>query len=252
MKTQEFLAKIKVLKNIKPRQEWVNSLRRQLFVEEPQPSFPSQVLETLKVATYFLLFRHRPAFITTLTIMIFSAVLALAQNSLPGDFLYPVKQLSEKTVLLVLPPKEKTKAELEIAQKRLEELEIVAKRNQAQKLAPAVKEYKEALSSVARKLAQDSAKVKERDLARTVVEKTGKILEKESQVAQTLATEIGVKDLANAAIPYYESLAKELLEDLKAVTLNDAQKAILEEAQQAIDQGDYQTALEKLLSLNSK
>jgi len=251
METQEFLAKIKVLRNIKPRQEWVSSLKRELFAEKPNSSF-SQVLEVLKSGAEFLLFRYRGAFITTLTIMIFSAVVALAQNSLPGDFLYPVKQLSEKTVLLVLPSKEKTKAELEIAQKRLEELETVAKNNQVQKLAPAVKEYKQALSSVARKLAQDSTKVKERDLARTVVEKTEKLLEKENEVAQTLATEIGVKDLANAAIPYYESLAKELLEDLKAVTLNDAQKAVLEEAQQAIDKGDYQTALEKLLSVNSK
>ena len=113
MAEAELIKKIQALKQIKPSKNWVLLTKKELFREEPDRG-PSSIL----------VFLFRPRFVfASLVFLLFLATgtLSLSQKSLPGDFLYTLKNISEKGEALFVSEKEKPKAQLELANKRLEE-----------------------------------------------------------------------------------------------------------------------------------
>ena len=121
--------KIKSLKRIRPDSSWLldqkSFLLSEISRDEKKERKPSLVLPLFNFNVLKIL---KPSFAVALVIIILITSLAtvgvinVAQNSLPGDFLYPVKTALEQTRLTFTPGQEnKTKLSIKLATERIDE-----------------------------------------------------------------------------------------------------------------------------------
>ena len=187
----------------------------------------------------FLNYRLVLATLLFLGILI-SGAFSFAQNSLPGDFLYPLKRISEKGQAIFVSEQDKPQAQLELANKRLEELTRIAENNQTQKLAPAITEFQQSVSQAAKDLK------KPKKITKEIVEQTKKLVEKKEKV-EALGVVVGeAEELENALA----QLVEREIKDLESQTLSEEQQEILGEIKENYQAGDYNQALEKILKVS--
>jgi hypothetical protein len=225
MAEADLVKRIQELKKIRPRKDWVVLTKSQILGQEPKILF-------------FPFFK--PALATVTTLGILFGVFSLAQNSLPGDVLYQIKKITEKSQAVFVSEEELPKYNLEIANKRLEELTKIAQTNQVQKMAPAIEEFQANVSETAKNL----AKVKKVD--EEIVENTRKLEENKEKVEKVLATKIETAEYDRALAQLVESQ----IEDLEGGTLTEVQQEILKEAKEDFETGNCSQALEKILILS--
>ena len=173
MTEAEIIRKIKTLKQIKPRKDWVVFAKRQILSEEP---VIGNRLSFLEIFPRFF-FQYKPVFATFVILIVFIGTFAFAQNSLPGDPLYLLKKISEKSQAVFISETEKPKAQLELVNKRLEELTKIAETNQVKKIAPALEEYQASIVQAAKNLKE----AKEPDV-KEIAEATKKLEENKKKV----------------------------------------------------------------------
>jgi uncharacterized protein YdaU (DUF1376 family) len=215
MEEKELIEKIRELSQIKPRKNWVLKTKREIL----GPSFP--ILKPILIGLFLILI----------------SIFFFAQKSLPGEKLYAIKRLTEKSQVLFVSKNEKPKLELELANKRLEELIQIAKKDDVRKLAPAMKEVKESTAEAAKSL----KKIEKVDLE--IVEKTKELEENKKMTQKILGTEIETKELELA----YKILAEREIRDLEKRSLTEKQKEILEKAKEFFEKGDFLSALTKVI-----
>jgi len=223
---KELIGKIRELRQIKPRKDWVVLTKSQILGQEPKILF-------------FPFFK--PVLATVTAFGILFGVFSLAQNSLPGDFLYSIKKITEKGQAVFVSEEEKPAFQFELANKRLEELTEIAQTNQVKKLPPAISEFQANMSEVAKSL----AKVKGQDVEK-IVAQTQKLEENKKKVEEVLATRIETKEYDNAIAQLVEGQ----IEELESQTLTEGQQELLEEAKEDFQAGNYNQALEKILILS--
>ncbi len=236
MTEKELIGKIRELRQIKPRKDWVSLTKSQILGEEPKRS-----LAPFGEVFPRFFFGYKPAFAIVLSVFILFGVFSFAQNSLPGDILYSIKKITEKSQAVFVSEKELPKYNLEIANKRLDELTEIAQTNQVKKLAPAISEFQANMSEAAKSLAT----VKGQDVEK-IVAQTKKLEENKQKVEEVLATKIETEDYDNALVQLVENQIK----DLESRTLTEEQKLLFEEAKADFSAGDYSQALEKILILS--
>jgi hypothetical protein len=219
---REVIEKIKVLKQIKPEKKWVFLTKEKILGKEPI-FFP------------FL----RPAFAGLLFILI---LFGLSFTSLPGEPFYLIKKIIERGQTVFVPEEEKPKLELELANKRLEELSKIAERNDVKKLAPAINEAKESVAQATKNL------VKSKKVDREIAKKTLELEKKKQEVEKVLGTKITEEGTEDPT----KLVAKYLIEDFENRTLTEDQKQILEKAKEYFENGDFAKVLELLLLINNK
>ena len=140
MTEKEVIAKIQKLEQIGPEKDWILATK-------------TQILGVDATATPFFVFSsQRLAFAGLLVLLLLVGVFGFAQNSLPGDFLYPVKKMTERGQEVFVSETDKPKLKLELANKRLDELTRVAETNKVKKLAPAIKEFEASILEAAKEL----------------------------------------------------------------------------------------------------
>jgi hypothetical protein len=232
---REVIEKIKVLKQIKPEKNWV-FLTKEKILRKEATLFP------------FL----KPAFVTlsvtkrTLSVsagLLFILILfGLSFTSLPGEPFYLIKKIIERGQTVFVPEEEKPKLELELANKRLEELSKIAEKNDVKKLAPAINEAKEGVAQATKNL------VKSKKVDREIVKKTLELVKKKQEVEKVLGTKITEEGTEDPT----KLVAKYLIEDFENRTLTEDQKQILEKAKGYFDNGDFAKVLELLLLINGK
>jgi hypothetical protein len=225
MTEKELIGKVRELRQIRPRKDWVVLTKSQILGEEPKILF-------------FPFFK--PALVTVTTFGILFGIFSLAQNSLPGDILYQIKKITEKSQAVFVSEEELPKYNLEIANKRLEELTKIAQTNQVQKMAPAIEEFQANVSETAKNL------VKVKKVDEEIVENIKKLEENKERVEKVLATKIETKEYDRDLAQLVESQIK----DLERGTLTEVQQELLEEAKEDFDAGNYSQALEKILILS--
>ncbi len=119
------------------------------------------------------------------------AVARAAYNSLPGEPLYPVKQvLEEGKVMLAFSPERKAELHLEIAQERLRELQLIAQRGdetEVAKIAADLEAHLQEARALSGELSSGSAPQAER--LRILAEKTQTLTERTMAVAPPNAKE---------------------------------------------------------------
>ncbi len=230
MNEAELIKKIRELKKIKPREEWVFLTKSQILGQEQGAL---SVLEKV-LANYW----YKPVFVTTLVIFILFGLFGLAQNSLPGDFLYPIKKFTEKSRIIFASEKEKPKMTLELADKRLEELKKVVETNQVEKLVPAIREFQGSLG--------EAKGVGDPKVVKKVVE-----LRKKVEEIQSRGIVIEDENLEKVELESLYSVLKDqvsnLIFDLENRTLNEKEAEILVQMKELVEEGKYSEALELYL-----
>ena len=239
MTEKELIGKIRELRQIQPRKDWVSLTKSQILGEEPKRS----LVPFWEVFPRFF-FGYKPAFAIVLSVFILFGVFDFAQNSLPGDILYSIKKLTEKSQAVFVSKEELPKYNLEIANKRLDELTEIAQTNQVKKLASAISEFQANMSEAAKSL----AKVKGGQDVKKIVAQTKKLEENKQKVEEVLATKIETEKFDNALSQLVESEIK----DLESRTLTEEQKLLLETAKADFSAGNYSQALEKILILSNQ
>jgi hypothetical protein len=218
---KEVIEKVRLLKQIKPEKKWV-FLTKEKILGKPI-FFP------------FL----KPAFAGLLFILI---LFGLSFTSLPGEPFYLIKKLVERGQTVFVPEEERPKLELELANKRLEELSKIAEKNDVKKLAPAINEAKESVAQATKNL------VKSKKIDREIAKKALELEKRKQEVEKVLGTKI-IEEVTEDPTML---VAKYLIEDFENRTLTEDQKQILEKAKGYFENGDFTKVLELLLLINGK
>ncbi len=158
-----------------------------------------------------------------------------AQNSLPGNFLYSIKKITEKSQALFVSDKGKTEFSFNLADKRLEELTKIAENNQVKNLPQAINEVQASISEAVKNLSNSSDT--------QMLEKLAELGKNKQNAEQILATQIDSEELDNA----YKSLTESLIKDLETRTLTEEKQEILSQMKELFEAGNFQQALELYL-----
>ena len=235
MTEKELIGKIRELRQIQPRKDWVSLTKIQILGD--YATRPRNFWEVFPK----LVFQYKPAFATLIILGVLVGAFSFAQNSLPGDILYSIKKLTEKSQAVFVSKEELPKYNLEIANKRLDELTEIAQTNQVKKLASAISGFQANMSEAAKSLAE----VKGQDVEK-IVAQTKKLEENKQKVEKVLATKIETEEYDDALAQLVENQIK----DLEGSTLTEEQKLLFEEAKADFSAGNYSQALEKILILS--
>jgi len=222
MTESDLVKKIQELKKIRPSQDWIVLTKSQILGEEPKILF-------------FPFFKPVLATVTALGILF--GIFSLAQNSLPGDFLYSVKKITEKGQAVFVSEEEKPAFQLKLANERLEELTKAPARN----LAPTLSEFQASVFQAAKEIIEaEKPNIKE------IVQQTKK-LEENKQKVETLGVVVGETEALDTALA---QLVEREIGDLETQTLPEKQQELLEKAKEDFEVGNYNQALEKILILS--
>ena len=242
MTEKELIKKLKKLQKIEPSQDWVVLTKNQILSDNKdnkvKESFISQFISVFNVRPYL-----KPAFATALCFCLLFTVFSFAENALPGDLLYSVKKIGEKTKLSLTSEEGRTNAQLELTQRKLNELTIIAEENRGKNLASAVQEVEKAMKETAETL-------KNTLVTAEVREKIEAIEVQKEKVEEILAVKIDSEELDESMNDYYKSLVEQEIKSLEGKTLDTEQETLLNEAKELFGQGDFQQALEKILLLS--
>lgn len=180
---KELINQIRTLKTIKPDNDWAISCKARILA-----SAGEQKLSAIVLAKNFV-FRYRAAFAAlVLAIGGGGGLLAGAQNALPGEPLYGMKKTIEKGMVRVMGQSDSPAANLRLAAKRLEEIDIISQKNLAQNLPAAFYEYKVAKAEAKKEVAAMVRKNPEKagEIAVTAARAMKDIDAKEKQVYAVL------------------------------------------------------------------
>ncbi len=248
MNERNLIKKIQTLKQIEPEKDWVVLTKRQIVgFKDVQTkhsfSFTDQILACLTPGVKHK-FNYKLALATLAVIAVSgSAAIGFSQAALPGDFLYPVRKFADKTGYLFVSKNNQPKLGLEIANKRLEELTMIAQNNQARNLAPAINEFRQSMVEAADRLKIVDGSPK---ITREIVKETEKLRENREKV-EALGVVVGETKELNQAL---SQLAEREIKDLESRALTESQEKLLAAAREDFAKGNFSQALEKLLLLS--
>jgi hypothetical protein len=232
MTEKELIAKIKELREIRPDQKWVFLTKNRILGQEATGSEMPAAVDFLPEARRELFsFRFmllRPAYIGLLVLFVFFGLFGFAQNSVPGDYLYPVKKIVERAKMFFVSGEQRAQISLELVDKRLEELNHIVGANQTKKLAPAIHELQESLAE-----ATAGSNVKK------VVE-----IRKKTDKIKSRGIVIEDENLKRLELESFVVVLKDLISDLENRTLTPKQELLLEKMKELYEKGEYSQALE--------
>ena len=262
---KQIISKLQELRQIKPSNDWVVFTKEQIFEDVRNRalhttsnfSFISFIKEIQKGERFTrlnpakrefrqrrnyltgLIFRHKPAFAFALSVLILIGVFGFAQNSVPGDSLFPLKRIAEKGTAVFVSEKDQAKHSFELANKRLDDLTKIAEENEVKNLAPAINEYQKSVSKAAESLVQA-------ELGQEIINQVKKLEESK----QILIEVYGIAGLEEEEQANPTKIVVEwLIEDSENSSLTEEKQEILAEVKEDYEAGDYFQALEKILLL---
>ena len=230
MTEKELISKIRELRQIQPSKDWVSLTKIQILGKEDKYN---------NLISVFQILFSKPAYAGLVVVFVLFGLFGFSQNSLPGDLLYPIKKITERSQAVFVSEEELPKYNLEIANKRLEELNEIAQTNQVKKLAPAISEFQANISEAAKSL----AKVKSQDVEK-IVAQTKKLEENTKKVEEVLATKILSQETEESLISFYKTQAEMLINDLGNQTLTEEKEEILNQMKKLFEEEKYLETLE--------
>lgn len=252
---KQLIEQLRMLKEIKPRQEWASLLKSQILAEKPAfaESFglrndevslrPDEVGEAKKAKSVSIMdvlasifYQRQTAYaFATLAILVIG-VLGFAKYTMPGDALFPIKKIAEQSQASLLGQTTLSK-DVASLNSRVNDLAQVAKEGKTNNIPSAIDEIKINASELAKNLKDNPANSQTlKDIANTL-----KVL---ADVPGTDLSQIqDVQDL-------YQAVASGQIADLQKTTLTDEQKTTLTKAEDLYSQEKYSDALEQILLIN--
>jgi len=227
MAKSQLIRKIRELKRVEPRKDWVLSTKTQILGPEP---------------TFQLFSFAKPALAGVFALLFVLGIFQFSQGALPGESLYYFKKIVERGQMILCSEEERPRVNLELANKRLEELSQIAEKNEVKKLAPAMDEFQAKVSEAA----QNLTKVKK--INKEIVVQIQKLEENEQKIEEVLATKIETEEYDDALAQLVE---REILE-MEEKTLTSEDELLLEKAREDFENGYFSEALVKILDLSQE
>lgn len=254
MDEKELVAKLQLLKQVKPRSDWVVLTKAKILTQDQTEQQHSKLPQLALNQFIFPLFSRRGIVFSGLTLLIVVLVgLGVwSLNSSPGDTLYPAKKAVQRINLLAEDP---VTLHLKLAAQSAKTLKEIAQKNDTEKLAPAIKEYQENIKKVAASLSSSTSTEDGRrvlEIAKQVneIEQTAKEIEQilQTEIAKKERKEMLEKTLAMVSAEVqeltggYRAQVERQLEDISQMPLNEEQQGLLERAREEFESGDYELA----------
>jgi chaperonin cofactor prefoldin len=236
MTGKELILKIQGLRQITPKKEWVFLTKREILGE---PGVKPKI-SWLEVFPRFF-FQYKLAFASLVLIVVAVLTFGFSQNAVPGELLFAFKKATEAAQTAFISQDAQLKNRLELANKRLEELNKIAEENQSKKLAPAIEEYQASISKAA-KVASNITKPEE---ARKLVPEIKKL---EGNLQNLKSYGVEVSNIENTE-NIYKPVVDVLLKDLENRTLTEEQQKLLTQAQETYETGNYPDTLTVLMQI---
>ena len=247
---------IRTLREIAPDNDWVVSCKMRIMGPEAMAAKSSPMIFLRR-----FVFQYRAALAgLILAVGAGGGLFVSAQNALPGEPLYGLKKATEKGSAMVMGQVrrgESAAANLQLAAKRLEEIDIISRRNLAQNLPAAMDEYQAAKTEAKKEVAAMVKKNPQKagEIAKQAARAMKEINDREKQVYTVLGAEPGAgeedlraevvldKQIIESLILYFN--AEEMLSQEKTTDLNEVRKLY--------SAGDYSKAIDYYLtsSLNN-
>lgn len=249
MKESQLVRQLKSLREIKPSDNWVSFTKERIFAAEPE----SMGLRA-GLLSFFPVFRYKLALAPVISVLVLIGLFGFTQNTIPGDFLFSVRKMTESAQVTFSSSAEKPKTQLKLANRRLEELGRIAESNQARNLDPAIKEFQSNISQATKDLAAFDLNVTSSDplVIRELVAETKKLTENKEKVESVLGAVIGdTQELNNAISQIEKQTAAYLIADLERRTLKESDLQLLNQARNDFNAGNYATSLEKIWILSN-
>ena len=238
----DLIKKIRQLKQIRPRQEWVVLCKSQILSEQGTV----EVRPQHSIFSFFKMAFYKPVLATAMAFGLVFGVFGFAQNALPGELLYSVKKLTERGQAVFVSEQEKPSFQFELANKRIEELNKIAETNDVNKLAPAIKEYQASVSKAVENLTQIKEPEKNPEIIKQVIIQSEKLTEKEQEV-ETLGVVVfdsnGTKEQLEDST---DQLIEKMIQVWEREPLNEKQEECLKQAKEFYGQGEYYQASQEL------
>ena len=245
MTDKDLIRKIKELKEVKPRKDWVVLTKSQILGEDVYSSR----------ASIWSVFQWRLALVPVISVLVILGLFGFAQQTVPGDLLFSVKKATETVQVGLSSAVEKPQLRLELANKRLEELMRIAQANNVNNLGPAIEEFQGNVSKAAKDLATMNVNVTTSDpvVLKGLMEETKELTQNKKKVESVLGTQVGdTQDLENSLRQLEKKTAAHLIADLEERSLSEEDQALFEEAKEYFEAGEYSLALEKIWTLSNK
>lgn len=237
MEEKELIAKLRELRQIKPSQDWAVFLKNRILSQEQEGvRYESPAAIVLSV---FRMIFARPAYAGLASFFIFVGLFgtfAFAQKSLPGDTLYLMKKTVERVQSVFVTEEELPMVQLELTNKRLEELAQVAKENRVENLPSAIDETRTSISEANKNLAKASSPAE----VKKIVDK----IEKKAQtISQTLGVAFGEEELEELKQSSDRLYTEDLISVLESSTLTEEQEGVLSRMKELAGEEEYSQAL---------
>lgn len=241
MTEAELIKSIKGLNQIKPNQEWVFSVRNRIIGESPYMA-SVKVNMGYRLLDYVRFLTYKPALATIACLGILITTVAFAKDSVPGDLLFPVKKIVERSQSIFISKDKLAQYQLQETEKRLDDLAKIAEQNQTKKIASGMNEFKSSLVQAAKN-------IKSGTISKEIIDQAKQIAEKKAEVEKTLGVIVGDSDDLDNAI---RDLVNREITDLEKRTMTEIQTAFLNSAKEAIESGDYNQALEDVWLISNQ
>lgn len=249
MKQSQLVRQLKSLRELEPSDTWVAFTKERIFAAEPEP-----VGLRAGILSFFPVFRYKLSFAPIVSVLVLIGLFGFTQNTLPGDFLFSVKKMTENAQVTFTSGIEKPKTQLKLANKRLEELNRIAEGNQVKNLDPAIKEFQSNILQATKDLAAFDINVTSSDplAIKELVAETRKLAEKKEKVESVLGAIVGdTEELDNAILQIEKQTAAYLISDLEKRMLSASNEQLFIEARDDFNDGNYATSLEKIWILSN-
>ena len=236
MEDKALISQLKGLKQIEPSNAWVVSVRKQIVGEQEKTSF---------LNVFPVLFSAKKLAYASLTLILFVlGTLGFAQYTVPGDFLFPVKKITESQASL-LSGVNQTRNNLDIASRRLDDLTSVVRDNKTANLASAMQEMKDSIGEAVRSL---SVEIKDNPGSLRQVAMQVKQIEDKKKDLETLGVVMQNNEMMGLNNVLIILLQGEIA-SLDNASLNEDQQKELQEIKELYFNADYSEALEKVLMI---
>lgn len=230
MKDKQLIAKIRELRQIKPSQDWVISLKKEIIGE--QPTFGSQILSIFN-AVPRTVSHHKLAYATVTAFMVLVAIVG-------GLFLIPTSN-NNKLETELLAAAVQSRQCLEIANQKLENLAEVIKIKDQNEIALAIEDVNESIIWASKSITQDMIN---NPKALKEIASSAQKIDLNKKKLQTLGVIVDSDFQLNTVL---QPLVQREIESLEKSTLNENQQLMLKEMKGLYKQGQYTDALEKIL-----
>ena len=221
MTEKELIGKIKEFKSVKPDKDWADLLLSNILTKSSvviaSEAKQSNNKPKISLASFSFIFKYQKAIAPALFAVLFVSTFAFAQNSLPGNPLYPIKTLAQEAKIYFASKENKPVVYFTITQERFNDLsKISAQKGDGGK--------EERVSSLAKNLEKE---------IKSIPQEIKKIENRQSVLNVSKKIQAKGRDLK-------ESVAKSALPDLEkenlVKTMEEADKEVLALIMETIEQ----------------